>query len=186
MVSRWMCLTNTIHTIYIYTGTSSLWTKYFSEWNISCCSGPLLNSNWLREPLYWQFNRGAILSSTMGCERKRWILKGRGKDNAGDRGWLKADRTTQWRGNRQLTSLQPSEQRERVIDPEVGSISISKKEKKINRKTVKWLEKQTSLPETNEYCGLLLAFDFFKKKDWDIYIKNPNLGKYKGSNSNPG
>lgn len=98
-------------------------------------------------------------------------MKGRGKDNAGDRGWLKADRTTQWRGNRQLTSLQPSERRERVIDPEVGSISISKKKKKkkrkkkINRKTVKWLEKQTSLPETNEYCGLLLAFDFFKKKD---------------------
>lgn len=37
-----------------------------------------------------------------------------GPGNAGDRGWLKADRTTQWRENRQLPRLQPSEQSEVV------------------------------------------------------------------------
>lgn len=84
--------------------------QHFSRWNTSSSSGSVLNSNWLRQPGPWP-----ILSSTTGCERRRWLLKGRGKDNAGDRGWLKADRTTQWRGNRQLTSVQPSEQRERAV-----------------------------------------------------------------------
>lgn len=58
------------------------------------------NYNGLRQPLYWRLRSGAVLSGIMGCERRRGISMGRGKDNAGDGGRLKADRTTQWRGNR--------------------------------------------------------------------------------------
>lgn len=58
--------------------------QHFSKWNPSSSSGSLLSSNWLRQPLRWP-----ILSSTTGCERRRWLLKGRGKNNAGDR-WAKS------------------------------------------------------------------------------------------------
>lgn len=118
MLSRWKYFTNTVHAGAFTQALAHYELGYYSQrylWFDKCTALPaltglLLNSNWLRQPLYWPFSRGAILSSITGCERKRWILKERGKDNAGDRGWLKADRTTQWRGNRQLTRLQPSEQ----------------------------------------------------------------------------
>lgn len=108
-------------TAYIYTGAGSLWTGILLPvisliWQMHSSLG----SN---RTFYWTLNgwdshcigRSADRPSCpvlWGVKGKRWILKGRGKDNAGDRGWPKADRTAQWRGNRQLTRLQPSEQRE--------------------------------------------------------------------------